>query len=78
MNDRIDDFTEEQPQATDVLLASGGGSSPASGVTVQGSFGGSLGIAAIPDSPSMKALMAPAQSRPQPRQPVPPTPATQA
>jgi hypothetical protein len=56
MNDQIDDFTEEQPQATDELLASGGGSSPASGVTFQGSLGASLGIAAITDNPLDRRL----------------------
>jgi hypothetical protein len=56
MNDQLDDFTEEQPQATDKLLASGGGSSPASGVTFQGSLGASFGIAAITDNPLDRRL----------------------
>jgi hypothetical protein len=56
MNDQLDDFTEKQPQATDKLLASGGGSSPASGVTFQGSLGASFGIAAITDNPLDRRL----------------------
>jgi hypothetical protein len=56
MNDQLDDFTEEQPQETDKLLASGGGSSPASGVTFQGLLGASFGIAAITDNPLDRRL----------------------
>ena len=51
MNDQPDDSIKEHTQTSDQLLATGGGSSPASGVTFQGSLGASFAIAAVLDRP---------------------------
>jgi hypothetical protein len=51
MNDQADDSIDDHPQTSDHLLATGGGNSPASGVTFQGSLGASFAIAAALDRP---------------------------
>jgi energy-coupling factor transporter ATP-binding protein EcfA2 len=51
MNDQADESIDDHPQTSDHLLATGGGNSPASGVTFQGSLGASLAIAAVLDRP---------------------------
>jgi hypothetical protein len=51
MNGQADDSIDDDPQTSDHLLATGGGNSPASGVTFQGSLGASFAIAAALDRP---------------------------
>src|ERR1700722_16920587 len=51
MSRPAEDFFDDQTGKPNQLLATGGGNSPASGVTFQGSLGASFAIAAVLDRP---------------------------